>query len=202
MTSASALAPTLAPTLAGTLWPVAETRAARLGRALLLAFAGSLLLTLSAKVQVPFWPVPMTMQTFAVLVLGMSLGWRLGMATVLLYLAEGALGLPIFAGTPERGLGLAYMAGPTGGYLVGFVLAAGLVGRLGEAGWDRGVLTTLAANALGTAVIFGCGFLWLSALIGAESAFTAGVVPFLPGAALKIALAAACLPLAWKLLKR
>jgi len=172
-------------------------------RNILLAVAGSLALWISAKVQVPFYPVPMTMQTFVVLVIGMAFGWRLGAATVLLYLAEGAAGLPVFAGTPERGIGLAYMAGPTGGYLVGFVLAAATVGVLAERGWDRRIPTTLAAMALGTAIIFACGVLWLGALVGwSEPVLALGVTPFLPGAAFKIALAAAVLPLAWRLVGR
>src|SRR5690242_2184992 len=96
-------------TLTQALWPV-ETGSARTARAVTLALVGTLLLTLSAKVQIPFWPVPMTMQTFVVLVLGMAYGWRLALATMALYLVEGAIGLPVFAGTPERGIGLAYMA--------------------------------------------------------------------------------------------
>lgn len=193
--------PTLpATTLVGALWPA--DRVPALARNALLAVVGTLLLTISAKVQVPFWPVPMTMQTFVVLVIGMAYGPRLGAATLLLYLAEGAVGLPVFANTPERGIGLAYMMGPTGGYLIGFVISAALVGRLAERGWDRSILTTLAAMTLGTAVIFVLGWSWLATLIGPEKAFAAGVVPFLPGAALKIALAAALLPAAWKLVDR
>ncbi|MDH5749223.1 MAG: biotin transporter BioY, partial [Rhodospirillales bacterium] len=117
---------TTQPTLIAALWPARK----RLGvyRQGALAVAGSLLLILSAKISIPFWPVPMTMQTFAVLVIGMAYGPRLGLATVLLYLAEGAFGMPVFAGTPEKGIGLAYMMGPTGGYLVGFAVSAFLVG--------------------------------------------------------------------------
>ena len=117
---------TLHPTLAGVLWPAGRGAAAL--RTLALLLIGSALLTVSAKIQVPFWPVPMTMQTFVVLVLGAVYGWRLGAATVLAYLAEGAAGLPVFAGTPEKGIGIAYMMGPTGGYLIGFVAAAAVVG--------------------------------------------------------------------------
>lgn len=172
-------------------------------RNILLALAGSLALWISAKVQVPFYPVPMTMQTFVVLVIGMAFGWRLGGATVLLYLAEGMAGLPVFAGTPERGIGLAYMVGPTGGYLVGFVLAAVVVGILAERRWDRGIATTLAAMTAGTAIIFTCGVLWLGAIVGWDKpVLELGVIPFLPGAAFKIALAAAVLPLAWRVAGR
>ena len=188
-------------TLAAALWP----RAGRLGemsaplRAALLAVAGSLLLYASAKIQVPFYPVPITMQTFAVLVIGLAYGARLGGATVLFYLAQGAAGLPVFAGTPEKGLGLAYMAGPTGGYLLGFLLAAFLVGWLAERGWDRTVLRTLAAMAAGMAVIYLPGILWLGTLVGWDKpVLDWGLIPFLPGEVFKVALAAAVLPLAWK----
>ncbi|MQX37742.1 biotin transporter BioY [Roseospira navarrensis] len=192
-------------TLAQALWPTGARSDGALSpalRAVLLAVAGSLLLTLSAKVQIPMWPVPMTMQTFAVLVIGAAYGWKLGGATVALYLAEGAMGLPVFANTPERGIGLAYMMGPTGGYLMGFMASAMVLGWLAERGWDRSIGGTLAGMTLGTALIFGLGFAYLSTLIGAEAAWTAGVMPFLLGAALKIALAAAVLPLAWRLVSR
>ncbi|WMS42466.1 biotin transporter BioY [Acuticoccus sp. MNP-M23] len=172
-------------------------------RNITLAIVGSLALWLSAKIHVPFYPVPMTMQTFAVLVIGMAYGWRLGGATVLLYLAEGASGLPVFSGTPERGIGFAYMVGPTGGYLLGFVLAAVVTGFLAERQWDRRVSTTLLAMTLGTAIIMGTGVLWLGAVIGFDKDVLAlGVTPFLLGAVFKIALASAVLPLTWHLLKR
>lgn len=188
MTSTSAAAtPAL---LADRLW------SASLPRNVLLAILGSLILTVSAKVQVPMWPVPMTMQTFAVTVLGMAFGWRLAGATVALYLAQGAVGLPVFA----SGAGLAYMAGPTGGYLVGFLVAAMICGALAERGWDRTVAGTLAAMTLGTAIILGFGFVWLATLVGFEAAMANGVAPFLAGSAVKIALGAATMPLAWRLL--
>jgi len=187
------------PTLLGAAWPASADSALR---QIILAVAGTALLTVSAKIQVPFYPVPMTMQTFAVLVIGMTFGWRLGAAMVLLYLAEGALGLPVFAGTPVKGIGLAYMAGPTGGYLLGFLVSAAAVGYLGERGWDRNLLTTLAAMIIGTALIFGFGFTWLANLIGVAKAFQFGVLPFLWGAGFKIALAAAVLPMCWKFLSR
>ena len=183
------------PTLISALWPSAHAGILRMAA---LAVVGSLLLAVSAKVQVPFWPVPMTLQTFAVLVIGMAYGPRLGAATVALYLMEGAFGMPVFA----TGLGLAYMAGPTGGYLAGFLAAVVLVGFLAQRGWDRTIPATLAAMILGTAVIFACGLAWLSALIGLEAAVAAGLLPVLPGAAVKIALGAAVLPFAWKILGR
>ena len=183
-------------TLADALWsPAAGSPAVR---AIVLAVIGSILLTLSAKIQVPFWPVPMTMQTFVVLVLGVAYGWRLAGATVLLYLAQGALGLPVFA----AGGGPAYMAGPTGGYLVGFLLAAVAVGWLAERGWARSWTSTLAAMLIGTAIIFACGIAWLSTLIGLPKAIDAGLMPFLLSEAVKIALATALVPFAWRLLQR
>lgn len=170
-------------------------------RNVVLAVLGSVALWVSAKIQVPFYPVPMTMQTFVVLAVGMAFGWRLGAATVVLYLMEGAVGLPVFAGTPELGIGLAYMMGPTGGYLAGFVAAAAAVGWLGERGWDRRVTTTLAAMVIGTTIIFLFGTVWLGTVIGWDKpVIELGVTPFLPGAVFKIALAAALLPLAWKLI--
>ena len=188
------------PTLVSAIWSAGSRNTAL--RYVVLALDGTALLTLSAKIQVPFWPVPMTMQTFAVLVIGMAFGPRLGAATVALYLAEGALGLPVFAGTPAKGIGLAYMMGPTGGYLFGFLVSAYVVGLLAHRGWDRSLATGLAAMCIGTALIFGFGYAWLSILIGYEAAFTAGVLPFLPGATLKIALAAALLTASWRLVDR
>jgi len=170
---------------------------------ILLAFAGSLALWMSAKTSIPFYPVPMTMQTFVVLVIGMSYGWKLGGATILLYLAEGAMGLPVFSGTPERGVGIAYMFGPTGGYLIGFLVSAITVGWLAERGWDRKGLLALAAMTIGTAIIFLFGLFWLGNVIGWDKPIISiGLTPFIPGAILKIALAATTLPLVWKVLKK
>ena len=188
-------------TLAGALWP--SEAAQKAVRLTVLAFVGSLLLTLAAKVHVPFYPVPMTMTTFAVLVIGMAYGWRLAAATVLLYLAQGAMGLPVFAGTPEKGIGLAYLMGSTGGYLFGYVLAAALCGWLAERGWDRHVLGTAAAMLLGNIVLYIPGLLWLGVLFGWDKPLLAwGLTPFVLGDLAKLALAAAVLPLAWKLIKR
>jgi len=188
------------PTLLSMLWQ-AEGGVNRALRATLLAFTGTLLLTLAAKIQVPFYPVPMTMQTFVVLGLGMAYGWRLGAATMLLYMTEGAMGLPVFAGTPEKGIGLAYMMGGTGGYLIGYVLAAAATGWLAERGFDRSVLGTATAMMVGNALIYVPGLLYLGMLFGWDKPILAwGLTPFLLGDALKLALAAGVMPLAWKFL--
>ncbi len=172
--------------LASTLWP-SRGRTESLLKSALLAVVGSLLLTLSAKVQVPFYPVPMTMQSMVVLMLGAAYGSRLGAATVGLYLLQGAVGLPVFA----AGGGLAYMAGPTAGYLVGFLAAAFVTGAIVERGLGRSLLGLFAVMAIGHAVIFAPGFAWLAHLIGAEKAWLAGVAPFWAATLLKTALGAA-----------
>jgi biotin transport system substrate-specific component len=192
-------------TLATAVWPVAlEVKPGhRLVRAAFLALAGTALIWLSAKVQVPFYPVPMTMQTFVVLGLGMAYGWRLGGATVSLYLAAGALGLPVFAGTPEKGIGLVYMLGGTGGYLLGFLLAAAACGWLAERGWDRNVVGAALAMLVGNALIYIPGLLWLGGLYGWDKPILEwGLMPFVLGDVTKLALAAAVLPLAWKVVGR
>lgn len=185
-------------TLVETAWPTATPAL----RNALLAVLGSFVLAISAKLHIPFWPVPLTMQTFVVLVLGMAFGWKLGTATVALYLAEGALGLPVFSGTPERGIGLAYMAGPTGGYLAGFVAGAALCGWLAERGWDRSWWRTAIAMTLGHLVILALGWTWLASLMGPAKAYAVGVAPFYVATIAKTALAVMALPLAWKLTRR
>ena len=182
-------------TLIDRIWPAASRP---LVRNATLALLGSALLWASAKANVPMWPVPMTMQSYVILVLGMAYGSRLAAATVALYLLEGAVGLPVFAGTPERGIGIAYMAGPTGGYLVGFVLAAWVMGWLAERGWDRTVWRAGAAMGLGTVILFVPGLMWLAVLFGWSKAVAVGLTPFIEGSILKLALAAATLPLAWR----
>jgi len=169
----------------------------------LAVIAGSALLWLSARAQVPFWPVPMTMQTLAVLALAAAFGRNLGLAAVMLYLAEGALGLPVFANAPQAGSGLAYMAGPTGGYLAGFALAAALVGACADRGWTRRPLAAFAVMLAGVVAIYIPGLLWLSRFTGGlEGAIMAGAVPFIPGDLLKAAIAALGLPAILRLLGR
>ncbi len=170
-----------------------------LARQVLLAVGGSLALWASAKIQIPFYPVPLTMQTFMVLVIGMAFGLRLGTATVALYLLQGALGLPVFAGTPEKGIGLAYMVGPTGGYLLGYLAAVAACGYLAERGWDRRASTTALAMLVGNILIYVPGLLWLGAVVGWDKPVLAwGLTPFLLGDLVKLALATAVLPLAWQ----
>jgi biotin transport system substrate-specific component len=186
-----------AETLVGTLAaPLDWTRSA----ALVVGF--SLLTALAAQVVVPLpWtPVPLTGQTFAVLLTGALLGSRMGALAMLAYLAEGAVGLPFFRGGAG---GAAHLAGPTAGYLFAFPVAAYVTGYLAERGWDRRFLTAAAAMALGSAVILACGWAGLTLFYRtAGAAFAAGVLPFLVGDVVKIALAAAALPAGWALLRR
>ena len=168
----------------------------------LIVVLASILLALSAKAAVPFFPVPMTMQTLVVVGLGLALGSRLAVLSVLLYLVEGAAGLPVFTGTPEKGIGIAYMMGPTGGFLIGFVLAAGLTGWLAERGWDRNVIMAFLAALAGTAVLYVPGLLWLGGLVGWDKPVLAwGLYPFVLGDLTKAALAALIFPVAWKFLQ-
>ena len=174
-----------------------STTARRVG--LVAAVVGGVcLLTLSAKLQAPFYPVPMTMQTLVVLMIGMAYGRVLGTATVAAYLLAGAAGLPVFAGTPERGIGLAYMMGSTGGYLVGFLVSAWLMGALAERGWSNSFLLSAAAMIIGHAVILAAGVAWLAALLGPEKAIAVGLVPFLATTAVKCALGAIAVPPIWR----
>ena len=174
------------PTLVASLWQARGSL--RLARDAAFAVGGALALALSAKVQVAFYPVPMTLQTLVVLALGAAYGARLATATVSLYLAEGFLGLPVFAGALA---GPGYMAGPTGGYLAGFLAAAALIGFVVDHGWDRSWPRLLAAMALGHAVIFAFGFSWLAVLVGPGKAFALGVAPFAAATVVKTLLACA-----------
>lgn len=182
--------------LMATVWPV-QSRRDEILRGLVFAFAGAALLTLSAKVKVPFYPVPMTMQTMVVLMIALAGGVRLGVATVGLYLLQGAFGFPVFADTPERGIGLAYMMGPTGGYLVGFLAAAFVAGWCGDRGFGRSLMGAIGVMSLGHVVIFAFGYAYLATLIGPAAAFAAGVAPFALATVLKVALGAALTPVLW-----
>jgi len=189
------------PTLISQAWPASEQ--SKWIRMVVLAFVGTLLIAIASKIKVPFYPVPMTMQTFVILGIGMAYGWRLGGATVLLYLGEGAIGLPVFTGTPEKGIGLVYMMGGTGGYLFGYLLAVLAVGWLAERGWDRNLMTTAAAMLAGNILIFAPGLLWLGMLFGWDKPILDwGLWPFVGAEVFKIALATCLMPLAWMALGR
>lgn len=148
---------------------------------------GVVLLTLSAKIQIPFWPVPLNLQTMAVMALALGLGPRLAVASFAAYLAAGASGLPVFAGSPERGVGLIYLAGPTGGYLIGMLAASWATGALGA---GRGLAARLGAMLLGIALIYGLGVAWLALYVPALQLLSAGIAPFILGDLLKIGIVA------------
>ncbi|RWC06683.1 MAG: biotin transporter BioY [Mesorhizobium sp.] len=179
-----------------------EKGAARLATQLLLAIVGTLVLTLSAKTRVLLGPVDISMQTLAVFLISAAFGMRLGVATLLLYMAEGAMGLPVFQGTPEKGIGIAYMLGSTGGYLAGFVVMAAIVGWAADRGWDRHPVKLFNAMLVAEIVMMAMGFAWLALLIGPEKSWQFGVVPFIVGDLIKVALAASLVPAVWSLLKR
>ncbi len=183
-------------TVADLLRPCEKRRAGLYDVALIIG--GSLLIALCAQVKVllPFSRVPVTGQTFAVLMIGALFGARRGSLAVLAYIAEGVAGLPVFA----MGSGLAVLRGFTGGYLLGFIAAAYIVGLLAERGWDRRVRTTVLAMVLGNVVIYAFGLAWLSCLPAVGNVLREGLYPFIVGDLLKIALAAAVLPSGWKLL--
>lgn len=169
------------------------------------ALGGSLLIAGLAQVSIklPFTPVPITGQTLGVLLVGASLGPTLGAGSVLLYLLEGAIGLPFFS-EGKSGSAVLGLASVTGGYLWGFVLAAALVGWLSGRGWDRSFRSSIGAMLLGEIVIFACGIPWLMAVLGAplERALQLGLYPFVIGDMLKLLLAAGLLPGAWRLMER
>ena len=153
---------------------------------LLTIFLGSLLLTISAKIKIPFYPVPMTMQTFVVVLMGVTFGWKIGVATISLYLLEGIIGFPVFAGTPEKGLGLVYFMGPTMGYLIGFLFAAFLAGYLNL---KKNIFLIFLKLILSVSIIYILGILWLGHLIGWDKPLLElGVMPFLLAELLKISL--------------
>lgn len=164
-----------------------------------LVLAGIALLAIAAKIRVPMWPVPMTMQTFAVLTVGAGLGLRLGLASLLGYLALGAAGVAVFAG---ESAGLSYMAGPTAGYLVGFAVAAAAMGAMARLGWTRNVLAMAGAMLLGNAIIYVFGLGWMAHLFladkGAAWVMQYGFTNFMLGDVLKLVLAALVVPSLWK----
>jgi len=186
-------------TLVGFLWPSRDDARFAAFRAIVLMVVGTALLTISAKVQVPLPFVPMTLQTLVVLLIGASYGWRLGGATVALYLAEGAMGIPVFAG-PTAGIG--YMMGPTGGFLIGFLVAAVVMGLMAERGWDRSLPRVIVMMAIGHAVIFAFGLAQLSLVMPFAKAWTVGAAPFMAATLVKTALAVALMQAAWSVTRR
>jgi len=179
-----------------------ESGAARLATQIFLAVSGTLLLTLSAKTKVVLGPVDMSLQTLAIFLISAAFGMRLALATLLLYMAQGAMGFPVFQSTPEKGIGIAYMLGSTGGYLAGFVAMAAIVGWAADRGWDRSPLKMLGAVMTAEVVMMAMGFAWLAALIGVEKSWQFGVVPFIVPDLIKVALASTLAPAVWALLPK
>jgi biotin transport system substrate-specific component len=151
------------------------------------ALMGSIVLAVSSKIKIPFYPVPMTMQTLVVLMIGITLGWKLGLATVSLYLFEGIIGLPVFSGTPEKGIGLVYFTGPTMGYLMGFLVAVYISGKFN---YDNNLIKTFLKLLFATSFIYLLGMAWLGGLIGWDKPiFKLGAQPFLLAELFKILIA-------------
>ena len=157
----------------------------KLIKKIILAIVGSILLTISAKIKIPFYPIPMTMQTFMVLFIGIAFGWKLGMATVLLYLAEGAIGFPVFADTPEKGIGIAYMTGTTGGYLFGFLIAVLFAGFVNS---KKNIYLNFMFIFLALVSIYLFGLAWLAHLIGWKNAYIFGFKQVILSDILKVSL--------------
>ena len=165
---------------------VKNIKSSKLIKNLFIALLGTVVLAISSKIKIPFYPVPMTMQTFVVLFIGIAFGWRLGIATVLLYLFEGIIGLPVFSGTPEKGLGITYFTGPTMGYLLGFLVTVFLAGYFK---YEKNILLNFVKITFATSFIYIFGILWLGGLIGWDKPiFELGVQPFLLAELFKILL--------------
>ena len=181
---------------------VQSSSARTLHNGLLIAF-GVALIAISAKLKVPLWPnpTPVTLQTLAIFTLSAAYGSRLALATLAAYLATGALGMPVFTGTPEQGLGLAYMAGPTGGYLAGFAVMAWLTGLAADYGWDKNPLKLGAAMLAGEAIMLTLGALWMGYLFGSDKIVAWGVGPFIVTDLIKLAIAAAIVPAVWGVIR-
>jgi len=162
---------------------------------ILLSFNILLVVCAYLSINLPFSPVPITGQTFGVLIIAMALGKTRGVSVIMAYLLEGAMGLPVFAGGTA---GMVKFVGPTGGYLFGFLGAAFVVGYLADKGWDKGYFKSAVVMILGTVIIFLCGLLWLLHFIPLENVFTVGLIPFIPGAIVKISVASVILPSVWK----
>jgi len=167
---------------------VVKSQNSKILKYILIVFAGSVLLTISAKIKIPFYPVPMTMQTFVVLFLGMSFGYKIGLATVSLYLLEGLLGMPVFSNSPEKGVGIIYFTGPTMGYLIGFLFATSLAGYFT---FNENIIINFFKLLVSVSIIYLLGILWLGSLIGWDKPIIQlGVTPFLLAELLKISILA------------
>ena len=171
----------------------------KITKVILVSILGTLLLTISAKIKIPFYPVPMTMQTFVILLIGISLGYKIGLATVTLYLIEGIVGLPVFANSPEKGIGLAYFIGPTMGYLIGFLVAVYFAGIFK---YDKGPINTFFKLIFSVSFIYILGLFWLGILIGWDKPiFKLGAAPFLLAELFKILLLLFLMPVLLKIKK-
>jgi biotin transport system substrate-specific component len=165
---------------------VKNIKHSKLVRNLLIALLGTVILAISSKIKIPFYPVPMTMQTFVVLFIGVAFGWRLGVSTIGLYLFEGIIGLPVFSGTPEKGMGIIYFTGPTMGYLLGFLVTVFLAGSFN---FNKNIIFNFIKLTFATSFIYILGMLWLGSLIGWEKPiFKLGAQPFLLAELFKILL--------------
>ena len=166
---------------------VKNFKQSKIARSLFVVLLGTILLAISSKIKIPFYPVPMTMQTFVILVIGIGFGWKLGITTVLLYLFEGMIGLPVFSGTPEKGIGLIYFTGPTMGYLIGFIVTVFFAGKFN---YNDNLIINFLKLTFATSFIYILGMLWLGGLIGWEKPiFKLGAQPFLLAETFKILLA-------------
>lgn len=177
--------------------------ASRIAALIALALLGTLMLWASAKIKVPFYPVEMTMQGFVIFLIAATYGMRLGLATILLYLAEGLMGLPVFTGTPEKGIGLAYMIGPTGGYLAGWIATVAFVGWFADRGVTAKPIALFLVMLAGAVIYFTTGVAWLGVLFGWDKPILAwGLYPFILGDLTKIALAVAAVTATSRLVGR
>ncbi len=165
---------------------VKNLKQSKLIKSLFMALIGTIVIAVSSKIKIPFYPVPMTMQTLVVLIIGIGFGWKLGMATIALYLFEGIIGLPVFSGTPEKGIGFIYFVGPTMGYLIGFIVAVFFAGKFE---YDNNLIKNFFKLTFATSFIYILGMIWLGGLIGWDKpVYELGVQPFLLAELFKILL--------------
>lgn len=176
-----------------------QSGVARLAAQAFLVVSGTLLLAISAKTRVVLGPVDLSLQSLVVMLIAASFGMRLGIATLLAYLFEGAMGLPVFQGTPEKGIGLFYMIGSTGGFLAGFLVMAAMIGWAADRGFDRSAIRLLPVMAIADALMMALGFAWLALLIGPEKSWQFGVAPFILPEIVKVGIAACFVLAVWGL---